>query len=319
MASKPKKQLKTKIELHPRNKHRGRYNFDELIKTSPELAAFVSPNKYGNISINFFDPKAVKALNLALLKYYYNISYWDIPANYLCPPVPGRADYIHNIADLLALNNNDKIPKGKNVKCLDIGVGANCVYPIIGTKEYSWSFIGSDIDANAIQSATKIIENNAGLNTIELRLQKSPRKIFEGIIHPDEKFHITICNPPFHASAEEAQAGSIKKLKNLTKKKATKPVLNFGGKPNELWCEGGETKFIKDMIYESRRFKTKCFWFTTLISKESNLKGAYRLLKKVEATEVKTLRMGQGNKISRIVAWTFLSEIQQDNWEFYNT
>lgn len=68
------------------------------------------------------------------------------------------------------------------------------------------------------------------------------------------------------------------------------------------------------MIFESRRFKTSCFWFTTLVSKESNLRSIYNTLKKVEAKEVKTLSMGQGNKISRLVAWTFLDKAQQDDW-----
>ncbi|SEP90801.1 23S rRNA m(6)A-1618 methyltransferase [Hyunsoonleella jejuensis] len=315
MQSKKNQLPKEKTQLHPRNKHRGRYEFAKLIDTSPELAQFVKPNKYGNQSINFFDPAAVKTLNIALLKQYYNIKYWDIPKYYLCPPIPGRADYIHNIADLLASSNEGIIPKGKNITCLDIGVGANCIYPIIGNHEYNWSFIGSDVDAVAIASARKIVEQNPGLkDAIELRLQNTPRHIFDGVIRTNEKFDVTICNPPFHSSAEEAEASAIRKIKNLTKQKPIKPVLNFGGKPNELWCKGGEAKFVKDMIFESRKFKTSCFWFTTLVSKESNLRSIYNTLKKVEAKEVKTLSMGQGNKISRLVAWTFLDKTQQDDW-----
>lgn len=314
-----KKTSRIKTELHPRNKHRGRYNFDELIHVSPELAAFVAPNKYGNTSINFFDPKAVKTLNSALLKFHYKINYWDIPDDYLCPPIPSRADYIHNIADLLASKNNNKIPKGKHIRCLDIGVGANCVYPIIGVSEYGWNFVGSDIDASAISSAIEIVARNTAIkDTIELRLQALPRHIFKGIIKPDERFDITICNPPFHASLKEAEAGSIRKIKNLTKKKTAKPVLNFGGKSNELWCDGGEAKFVKDMIYESRRFKTQCFWFSTLVSKASHLKSIYKVLENVEAKVVKTLPMGQGQKTSRIIAWTFLDKGQQNNWNFQN-
>ncbi len=315
MQSKKNQLPKEKTQLHSRNKHRGRYDFAKLIGTCPELAQFVTPNKYGNESINFFDPDAVKMLNLALLKHHYNIKYWDIPKHYLCPPIPGRADYIHNVADLLGSSNKGVIPKGKNITCLDVGVGANCIYPIIGNHEYNWSFVGSDVDAVAIASAKKIVEQNPGLKgVIELRLQNTPRHIFDGVIRSNEKFDVTICNPPFHSSLEEAEASAARKIKNLTKQKTIKPVLNFGGKPNELWCKGGEAKFVKDMIFESRRFKTSCFWFTTLVSKESNLRSIYNTLKKVGAKEVKTLSMGQGNKISRIVAWTFLDKTQQDTW-----
>lgn len=169
--SERKKQL-IKSRLHPRNKHRERYNFNQLISSSPDLAQHVKPNRYGDESIDFSDPKAVLALNKALLKHYYGIISWDIPDGYLCPPIPGRADYIHHIAELLAQHNFGKIPTGKNIKCLDIGVGANCVYPIIGNHEYGWSFIGSDIDAVSLDSAQKIVDSNPTLsNNVELRYQ----------------------------------------------------------------------------------------------------------------------------------------------------
>lgn len=88
-------------ELHPRNKHNGQYDFSLLTENCPSLKKFVQLNPYGKQTINFFNPQAVKALNKALLVTHYGIRYWDIPKNYLCPPIPGRADYIHYIADLI--------------------------------------------------------------------------------------------------------------------------------------------------------------------------------------------------------------------------
>ncbi|NOX46928.1 MAG: 23S rRNA (adenine(1618)-N(6))-methyltransferase RlmF [Chlorobi bacterium] len=298
--------------LHPRNKHAGRYNFDQLVKSCPDLDQFVKLNKYGNESIDFAKPEAVKMLNKALLKHFYGTANWDIPANYLCPPIPGRADYIHHIADLLGSCNSGNIPMGGKITCLDIGVGANCVYPIIGNKEYGWKFIGSDIDPVAVDSAKNIVRANAG--DIELRLQKNPKDIFAGIIKKGELFDLTICNPPFHASREETLSGTLRKLHNLNPGKTTKAILNFGGQNNELWCEGGEKGFARNMIYQSKEFATSCFWFSTLISKQSNLKGIYKVLKKAGAIETRTIPMGAGNKISRIVAWTFLSKGQQKDW-----
>jgi 23S rRNA (adenine1618-N6)-methyltransferase len=313
---KPRKEpQQEKPELHPRNKHRQRYNFDLLKETSPGLAAFVRPNDYGDESIDFFNPKAVKALNLALLRHYYNIQYWDVPENYLNPPIPGRADYIHYAADILSKSNADKIPEGNQIKCLDVGVGASCIYPIIGHHEYGWSFVGSDIDPLAITSAEKIITSNSDLKAaVELRLQTKPREIFKGIIQKDEKFDLTVCNPPFHSSAEEAQKATQRKIKNLKQKQAGTPVRNFGGQNNELWTEGGEGKFVTDMIFQSRDFATSCLWFTSLVSKESNLKSIYHVFKLVKATAIKPVNMGQGNKNSRIVAWTFLQKSQRDEW-----
>jgi 23S rRNA (adenine1618-N6)-methyltransferase len=60
-------------------------------------------------------------LNKAILKAFYKIEYWDIPLHYLCPPIPGRADYLHYTADLLAECNNGQIPRGKDIRILMLG------------------------------------------------------------------------------------------------------------------------------------------------------------------------------------------------------
>ncbi len=306
---------KEKDKLHQRNKHRERYDFKQLISSCADLKPFVALNKYGDESIDFFNPQAVKALNKALLIHFYGIQYWDIPDGYLCPPIPGRADYIHHIADVLSKLNGGKIPEGPKIKVLDIGVGANCIYPIIGTKEYGWSFVGSEIDSIAADSANSIINKNEGLSgVIDIRLQKNTKEIFNGIINTNEHFDLTLCNPPFHASLAEAKSGTVRKLKNLKQKKISTPVLNFGGQTTELWCDGGESQFVSNMIQESEKFAHQCLWFSTLISKESNLRHVYFELRKVKATEVKTIEMGQGNKVSRIVAWTFLTKQEQKDW-----
>lgn len=301
----------TKTDLHPRNKHRGRYDFTRLIEASSGLAPFVQINAYGDASIDFASSQAVKALNQALLKLHYSINEWDISAQSLCPPVPGRADYLHYLADLLATDNKGVIPRGERVRVLDIGVGANVIYPLIGHREYGWQFVGVDIDVGALKNAQQIIDANNLSHDIALRLQASSRSIFKGIIKKDEIFNITMCNPPFHASLEDAQAGTQRKWrglgKNVSKRSAgaKAAVLNFGGQSNELYCEGGEEAFINAMINESKQFSTQSRWFTTLVSKAANLPGAYRALKKVNATQVKTIEMAQGQKKSRFIAWTF--------------
>ena len=78
--------MATHTKLHPRNQHREGYNFTHLEKQSPELEAFTRRSPAGQITIDFQDEQAVRALNQALLKAHYKINFWDIPANYLCPP-----------------------------------------------------------------------------------------------------------------------------------------------------------------------------------------------------------------------------------------
>jgi len=304
-----------KNKLHSRNKNRGFYDFQKLMAICPTLKPFVQLNKYEKESIDFHNPAAVKALNKAILILHYNLKYWDIPNGYLCPPIPGRADYIHYVADLLGEKNKGKIPQRNQVRCLDVGVGANCIYPIIGNKEYGWSFVGSDVDDISIESCNNIIsKNDFSENDIVIRKQTNPNSIFKNIIQQGEYFDLTICNPPFHASAKEANAGTLRKLKNLKKKTSSKAVLNFGGKNNELWYEGGELQFVKNMIEESLIYKTSSLFFSTLISKEAHVKKIKTILEKAIASEIKIIPMGQGNKISRIVAWSFLSEKQQKIW-----
>ena len=293
--------------LHPRNLHNNRYDFKELIKTKPELQEFVKPNKYGDLSIDFADPQAVISLNKALLAHFYGIKDYTIPEGYLCPPIPGRVDYIHHIADLLAISNNGVIPKGNTVKGLDVGIGANGIYAIIGASVYDWDFVGSDIEIESIKSVENIVNSNESLKgKIECKLQLNSQNIFTGIINKDEFYNFTICNPPFHKSLKDAMDGNKRKIQNLTKQKITKNTLNFGGKNNELWCKGGEIAFITNMIKESLEFKNNVFWFTTLVSKKENLSLIYKKLEDIKVSEIKTIDMSQGQKITRIIAWSFL-------------
>jgi 23S rRNA (adenine1618-N6)-methyltransferase len=287
----------TKSGLHPRNRFRARYDFAQLVTGTPALAAFVKPNAHGDDSIDYADPQAVKALNQALLKDAYGLEHWDIPPGFLCPPIPGRSDYLHHLADLISLR------RGPAVRVLDIGTGANVIYPLIGASEYGWSFVGAEIDPVAWRWAKKLVAVNDGIaKLIECRLQASAKHCFQGIIQPGEHFDLTMCNPPFHASATEATAGTLRKRRNLGIKTT---ALNFGGKAGELWCEGGELAFIRRMIEESALFADRCQWFTTLVSKSDHLPRLEKTLWQAKAAGVKIIDMAQGQKKSRILAWTF--------------
>lgn len=299
--------MATKTMLHPRNQHREGYDFARLVAQSPELAAFAITNPLGQTTIDFQNVLAVRMLNRALLKTYYNINFWDIPPNYLCPPIPGRVDYIHYLADLLAQSNNQEIPRGRNVKVLDIGTGASLVYPLIGQSEYGWHFTGVDIDPIAIKSAQQICQFNK--LKITLRHQNNRENIFKGVIEPRDAFHVTMCNPPFHSSIEQADKGTQRKWANLGKGHSQK--LNFGGQNAELWCPGGEIKFIASMVEQSMEFAEQCLWFTSLVSKKDNLQPLSRILEKAKVANFKVIEMAQGQKTSRFIAWTYVKENQR--------
>jgi 23S rRNA (adenine1618-N6)-methyltransferase len=317
---KPAELSARKPDLHPRNQHVGRYDFAKLSAEMPSLAKFLRPNRFAasELTIDFADSDAVKTLNAALLKCYYGVQYWDTPPGYLCPPIPGRADYLHHAADLLAASNDNIIPRGDKLRVLDIGVGANCIYPLIGQHEYGWRFVGADVDRTALAAAQNILDRNVGLGErIALRRQVSPSQIFTGVVGGrDDRFDLVICNPPFHVSRQAAERGAVRKWKNLGKNQdaTSAPTLNFGGQPVELWCDGGEAGFVGRMIAESASLKTQVLWFSALISSETTLPQIYAALKTVNATTVKTIAMAQGQKKSRIVAWTFCHERAIRQW-----
>lgn len=295
--------------LHPRNLHHGRYDFAQLCAACPQLSPLVIHNPSGQPTIDFSDPNALLILNQALLKCFYQINFWQIPAGYLCPPIPGRADYIHYLADLLAESGSGEVPRGKQVKVLDIGTGANCIYPIIGSRSYGWSFVATDIDPLSIKIADVIVKSNPNLTSaIKLLLQKNKNAIFDGIIKKQDKFTLTICNPPFHASMEQALAGNARKVKNLGKGKTANSGLNFGGQENELCCVGGEIAFLKQMCKESLTYAQQVDWFSSLVSKSENIAPLKKLLITLGAKQVKVIEMSQGQKISRLLAWRFLQE-----------
>lgn len=306
-------EAEAKPGLHFRSKHRERYDFAALIAANPELADYVRLNEHGIETVDFHDPAAVKALNRALLMHHYGVVFWDIPPGYLCPPVPGRADYLHHIADLLAKSNKGTIPK--RVTVLDIGVGANCIYPIVGRSAYGWRFVGADIDAGALRMAKLIIDANPLLKgSVQLRQQTHEGDIFDGIIKRDERFDLTICNPPFHSSAEEAAETNRRKVAKLTGQKPAELNPNFAGQHNELWCEGGEEVFLATMARQSERHGKRVAWFSSLVSRQQNLKGMQRELEMCGATHVVVLPMAQGQKASRIIAWTFMDKEALQAW-----
>ncbi len=298
-------QPSTKEKMHPRNRFRAGYDFARLRKESPTLAAFVVPNRFGDLSVDYADPRAVKALNQALLKQAYGLSHWDIPPGCLCPPVPGRSDSIHYLADLLREGGKGPIPRGPDISVLDIGMGANCIYPLIGVKEYGWRFVGSEVDPVALRWARRLVAREGLAELIECREQSRRDAWFEGIIRPGEFFDLTLCNPPFHPSAREAAASGMRKVRNLTRSKDARPASNFGGLAGELWCPGGERSFVQGLIRESLRFKEQCGWFTALVSRGSHLPALQGALGAAGVAESRVIEMAQGRKQSRILAWTF--------------
>ncbi len=298
--------------MHKNNLHNHSYDFDVLTQKWEPLMPHVFVNDYQTQTIDFSNPKAVKELNRALLISYHDIVYWEFPDENLCPPIPSRADYIYHLADLLRRSGCDG-----NLNILDIGTGASCIYPLLGHSIYKWNFVATDIDRESLEVAQKIVDKNKLSGTIELRLQDDEMQILNGIIKPSETFAASMCNPPFFKSEEEAWDATKTKLKGLGKQKDTL-VRNFSGTTKELSYKGGEKAFVHNYLYQSSKFKQSCFWFTCLVSNVSHVRSMKESLEKLGATDFQVLDMIQGNKVSRVVAWTYLTADEQKEWHKNN-
>lgn len=88
---------------------------------------------------------------------------------------------------------------------------------------------------------------------------------------------MTICNPPFHSSREEAEDGTLRKLSSLKGTKINKVQLNFGGSANELWCEGGEVRFLLNMISESQNIRRTADGLRVWFLKKKSGKVIYQI------------------------------------------
>ena len=285
--------MNKKPSFHPNNIHNSGYNFETLLKANLALKEFVVKNNYGNLTVDFSDPKAVKELNRSLLLADYQIKTWEFPDENLCPPIPGRVDYIHYLKDLL----KDE----KDISVLDIGTGATCIYPLLGVAVYDWTFVGTDIDLDSLDSAQDIIDDNDLDAKIKLRQQFDENNILTGVIESDDVFTATMCNPPFYKSAEEARGANRRKTRNL----GTNTVRNFAGNNNELWYVGGEKAFLHNYLYQSSLYKKQAIWFTSLVSKKENIESLEKSANKLGVQEFKVIPMHQGNKVTRSVAWRF--------------
>lgn len=279
--------------MHKRNLHRLGYDFNRLVTARPQIAPFIIDSPTGAKTIDFSNGEAVLEFNRSLLALHYGIKNLRLPDHGLAPAIPGRADYIHHLADLLG--KGDK-------KGLDIGCGASAIYCLLGNAIYNYEMVGVDVDDQSVAFAKK---NTSKIEGIEIRNQVNRSFVLKGILRDDEKFDFVMCNPPFYTSKEEAIKANLKKQANLGTEELER---NFAGLAHELWCNGGEALFIKRMIKESVVIKDQVSWFTCLLSRKQHLDKAMKQITKLRGT-YKVIPMQTGNKVTRFLAWTFNESI----------
>ncbi len=293
--------------MHARNRFRDGYDFQQLVAASPLLAPFVKLNAYGDVSIDYAVLAAVAALNRALFTSAYGADELGCAARLFVSPVPGRSDYLHHLADPLAGRDPSAIPRGPSVATRHRCRRQLRLSPSLAQAATAGAS-SARTSSVACEWARKLAKaNTAVADLIECRLQPSPTDCFNGVVVPGERFTASMCNPrrsTYRPRTRPPQPDAAAESRW--------PPAS-GGAHVKLWwvggrtlCDGGELGFRAADDHQSSAVPDRCRWFTTLVSKSgipaSSLRGAATR----KLADVKTIGMGQGQKQSRILAWTFI-------------
>ena len=163
-------------ELNPYNQRT--VDFVKLASKYPEtFGKFFAKN--GSQSFDWQDASALRCLTETLLNDDFGLDVVLHPSR-LCPKLPNRLNYLCWLHDLF-----EHVNSTKRIHVLDIGVGANAVYPLLGNKLFGWRFTGTDIDADSIAWASK--------NVLKTKIESNEVKLL----------HVEVCTPAQKIFAQE--------------------------------------------------------------------------------------------------------------------
>ena len=118
----------------------------------------------GEFSMDYKSNEAVLCLNTAIFEDVFGVKNWCLPeGSFLNPPIPNRLNYLMYMKDMI--EESMLVEEGVCIRGVDIGVGASCVYPLLGSSYFGWSFVGSDINQPSIQHInSSLLPNNPHLD-----------------------------------------------------------------------------------------------------------------------------------------------------------
>ena len=277
-------------------------DFLTLIKEFPELKKYILKQNEDNEAEFQFDwsnNELSLLMDKSILNYYFNIKYYDIPKGFLIPPIPSRINYINLINSIIT-----KLIKDidiKNIIGIDIGTGANIIYPILGYSIYKWKFICTEINKEAYNNAKLILQKNNLENNINIIKQNNKDNIFISILNRENKYIFSMCNPPYYNYENE--------IKLEDKKRDNE--YNF----DEIYYKNGEYGFFQRYFEESICYKNNVFLYTILIGKKINAENIYDKLSSYNDI-IKIYNMQKiltGNNVRYIIYWSFFNNYKDFN------
>ena len=246
------------------------------------------------VTLDFGDQKVSIALTRAILRDAFEIE-MEIPRDRLCPPVPNRVNYIEWLHEILNIKLVDpKTGKVRDVpkrfRGLDVGIGASCIYPLLGHRMYGWNFVGTDIDRKSFDYAMRNVKRNGFEKHIDLKLVKPDDDLIPATAVNTLDF--CMCNPPFFENEDEVSPHPSRTC--------------FAGANNEMITRGGEKEFVSRMIENSKKHGTKLRWYTSMLGKKSSIKALIRKLRtENRVKEIVSSAFVQGQTRRWGLAWSF--------------
>ena len=277
-------------------------DFLTLTKEFPELKKYILKQNEDNeeeFQFDWSNNELSLLMDKSILNYYFDIKYYDIPKGFLIPPIPSRINYINLINSIIA-----KLIKDidiKNIIGIDIGTGANIIYPILGYSIYKWKFICTEINKEAYNNAKLILQKNNLENNINIIKQNNKDNIFISILNRENKYIFSMCNPPYYNYENE--------IKLEDKKRDNE--YNF----DEIYYKNGEYGFFQRYFEESICYKNNVFLYTILIGKKINAENIYDKLSSYNDI-IKIYNMQKiltGNNVRYIIYWSFFNNYKDFN------
>ena len=265
-----------------------------LIKEFPDLKKYIIKQNEENKEEIYFDwsnNDLSLLMTKSILNYYFNIKYYYIPKGFLIPPIPSRLNYLNLINSLLTEEVNIKY---KDITGIDIGTGANIIYPILGNSLYKWKFICSEINEESFNNAKLIIEKNNLENYIKLIKQENKNNIFLNILNQQNKYTFSLCNPPYYDYETEIKLDEKKRDNEF----------NF----DEVYYQKGEFGFFQRYFTESICYNKNVYLFTILIGKKTNMENICDLINVKNNNIIKKFNVQKiqtGNNLRYIIYWSF--------------
>lgn len=319
----------------------------------------------GEAYLDWACPAATVALTRTLLWQDFQIR-WELPAGCLCPTVPSRINYLLWLDDLLASRSSTP-PSTKSAgafshsrqetprpgvasssaaaarwpafgatarsgrqRVIDIGTGANCIYPLLGSALLGWTFLGTERDEVSVVAARRNVELNGWSDRIEVRAARGAKAvgsaaddpihaatdpaqpeahedvqidrdeppILHGLLRPGEVFGACMCNPPFYDLHEQPR-GRWHTASGATSTRCS-------ATESEMFCTGGEVGFIRRLVRESLELRHVVGWYTSLVGRKASLAPLLRELRTHAVPRVETCELSQGTTSRWVLAWSFV-------------